>query len=421
MFDDLSFFNLVVVHRLQKLHSHSRGFLHGGIDLTHKVRNCDQHLILVEQRAAEQRDQEHDDGNDGHRRASDNGNGGHAVAVFLFLDLLPGLSAGLLSIGAAAADTIGRNRSAGAGLGSGDISGGAALAFRRPGTLAGGCGGVGTLGSRGNACYPLCRGPGLPCRLRHHFRSLDHLGGIVHGSSVLTKEDRRIFPEFLHILQHFRGGEVTVLGIQGHGLHDDLLHAAGNVGVQGRGHGGAAVDMLNGHSHGRLAVIRRPACHHLVHHDAQGIQVGPVVHPAALGLLGRNIVNAAQGFLGQCIALAHDPGNAKVGDFHGTIFQHHHVMGLDIPMDDAPAMGVLQGLGDLHAEVESLLPVEGPLLLHVLLQRDAVDQLHHNIIRIIGGGNVIHLHDIGMAQHGNSFTLRVEAAAELLIPGKFVF
>ena len=96
-------------------------------------------------------------------------------------------------------------------------------------------------------------------------------------------------------------------------------------------------------------------------------------------------------------------------------------MGLDVPVDDAPAVGVLQALGDLHGKVQRLLPIEDALYLHILLQGYAVDELHHQVIGRIRGGNVIDLDDVGVAQHGHGLALRPEAAAELLIPREFVF
>ena len=62
-------------------------------------------------------------------------------------------------------------------------------------------------------------------------------------------------------------------------------------------------------------------------------------------------VNAAQRLLCQGIALIHHPSDAEVHDLDGTVFQHHHVMGLDIPVDNAPAVGVLQCLGNLHGKM----------------------------------------------------------------------
>ena len=179
--------------------------------------------------------------------------------------------------------------------------------------------------------------------------------------------------------------------------------------------------MLDGHGNRGLSVIGRPPRHHFVHHNAQRVQVRPVVRVTALGLLRGNVVNAAQGFLGQGVALIHHPGDAEVHDLHGAVFQHHHVMRLDVPVDNAPAVGVLQALGNLQGEMQGLLPVEDALFLHIFLQGNAVDELHDDVVRPVGGGNVIDLNDVRVAEHGHSLALRPEPAAELLIPGKFVF
>ena len=186
-------------------------------------------------------------------------------------------------------------------------------------------------------------------------------------------------------------------------------------------HRRAAVDVLDSNRHGGFPVIGWTACHHLIHHDTQGIQVTAVVRVAALGLLWGNVVHTSQCLLGQRIAFVHDPGDAEVHDLHGAVFQHHDVVGLDIPMDDAPAVGVFQSLGDLHGEMQRLLPVQHALLFHILLQGNAVDKLHNDEVGTFRGGNVINLDDVGMAQHGHGFALGMEPAAELLVPGKFVF
>ena len=127
-----------------------------------------------------------------------------------------------------------------------------------------------------------------------------------------------------------------------------------------------------------------------------------------------------QRLLGQGIALVHDPGNPEVHDLHRAVFQHHHIVGLDIPVDNAPAVGMLQPLGDLHGKVEGLLPVKNALDLHILLQGNSVDQLHDNIVGAVGGRNVVDLHNIRVAEHGDGLALRPETAAEFLVAGKFI-
>ena len=132
-------------------------------------------------------------------------------------------------------------------------------------------------------------------------------------------------------------------------------------------------------------------------------------------------MHRAQSFLGQGIALGHQPRDAEVCNLHGAVFQHHNIVGLDIPVNNAPAVGVLQRLGDLDAEMEGLLPVQHAFFLHILLQRDSVDQFHHNIVRRLRGGNIVDGDDIRVAQHSNRLALRVKAAAEFLVRRIIVF
>ena len=239
----------------------------------------------------------------------------------------------------------------------------------------------------------------------------------IHIRIVVIKQDRRILPELIHIVQHGTGGGITIRRFMSHRLHDDLFQAAGDIGIQGRRHGCLAADMLNGHGNRSFTVIRGPAGHHLIHNDAQRIQVGAITDSAALCLFRRQVVHRAQRLLGQAVGLGHHTGDAKIRDLDTAVLQHHHIVGLDVPVDDTTAVGMLQCLTDLDGKMQGLLPVQHALALHILFQRDAVDQLHHDIIRIVRCGNIVHGHDIGMAQHGNGVAFRMEATTELLVLG----
>ena len=95
-------------------------------------------------------------------------------------------------------------------------------------------------------------------------------------------------------------------------------------------------------------------------------------------------MDRAQGLLGQgAVPSGGDPGNAEIGHLDAAVPQHHDIVGLDVPMDDAPAVGMAQRLDDLGNEVQGLPPGQLiALALHVLLQRDAVDQLHDDILLV---------------------------------------
>ena len=173
--------------------------------------------------------------------------------------------------------------------------------------------------------------------------------------------------------------------------------------------------MLDRHAHRRFSVVGRPPCEHLVHDHAQGVDIRTVIHPGASGLLGRDVMDGAQGLLGQRVLGGGDAGDAEIGDLDAAVLEDHHVMGLDVPVDDAAAVGVLQRLGDLHGKMQRFPPGKGGALIHILLQRDPVDQLHHDIVQIVVFGHVVDADDVGMGQHGNRLGLAVKTAAEIRV------
>ena len=81
---------------------------------------------------------------------------------------------------------------------------------------------------------------------------------------------------------------------------------------------------------------------------------------------------------------------------------------------------MLECLGNLRGKMQRLAPVESALLLQILLERDALDQLHDDVIDVSGSGDIVDADDIRMRQHRDRLRLGMEATAELLIPRKIV-
>ena len=208
------------------------------------------------------------------------------------------------------------------------------------------------LGAAGRlAGVGLCRRP----------RALVHRPRVGDLIQPEAEDHLGVLPEFLQIVEHRRGRFIALVQIRAHGVHRNLLQAPGDGRVDGGRHRRGGVDMLDGHGDGGLAVIGRAARQHFVHDDAQGVDIRPVIDPAALGLLRGDIVDRAQGLPGQRALGGDDPGDAEVRHLDTSIFQDHDIMGLDIPVNNAAAVGVLQGLGDLHGEVQRLPPIEDTL------------------------------------------------------------
>ena len=132
-------------------------------------------------------------------------------------------------------------------------------------------------------------------------------------------------------------------------------------------------------------------------------------------------MHGTKGFLGHGVFVLHQAGDAKIGHLHRAILQNHHIVGLDIPVHQSPAVGVLQSLGNVDGKVDRLSPVETNLLFHILFEGDAIDQLHDNIIPVLCVGHIVNRHNIGMAQHGDRLTFRLEPAAEIFILQIFIF
>ena len=79
------------------------------------------------------------------------------------------------------------------------------------------------------------------------------------------------------------------LGVLGEQLGHDRLERAGHVGDDLDERLRCVVDLLVGDAHRVLAGERRLAGHHLVHHDAERVEVAARVGLGALGLLGREV------------------------------------------------------------------------------------------------------------------------------------
>ena len=231
---------------------------------------------------------------------------------------------------------------------------------------------------------------------------------------------RRILAELLHVAQHLRCGGIARLDVAVHRVHRDLLQTERDAGHQLAGQTRAAVDMLDRDGDRRLAVIGRTPGQHLIHHDAERINVAAIVDHRALGLLRRDIMHRAERLARERVLRCADPGDAEVRDLDAAVLEDQNVVRLDVAMDDAASVRVLKRLGDLHRKMQRLAPIERPLALHILLEGNALDQFHDDVIHTAGAGDVVHADDVGMRKHRNGLRFRLEPTAELLIARKLL-
>lgn len=105
------------------------------------------------------------------------------------------------------------------------------------------------------------------------------------------------------------------------------------------------------------------------------------------GLLRGNIMNGAKCLLRHSLRGIRKAGNAEIGDLYTPVPQDHDVLRLDIPVNNAPAVGVTETAHDLRNEMQRLTPVQLAPLFHILLQRDAIDEFHHDVFGIAAPGH----------------------------------
>ena len=155
---------------------------------------------------------------------------------------------------------------------------------------------------------------------------------------------------------------------------------------------------------------------HLIEHDAYGIEIRFIIRNFAARLLRADIMNGANRALRHCAGFAAaEAGNTKICYLDVAILQEHDILRLDITVHNSFIMCMLKRAQDLCDKMNRFFPVNDLLLLNILLKRDTLDILHHNILEPVSKTYIIHFYDIRVREHSNCLRLIFEAAAELLI------
>jgi hypothetical protein len=169
---------------------------------------------------------------------------------------------------------------------------------------------------------------------------------------------------------------------------------------------------LVGDADQRLAVERQVPGQQLVEHDAGGEEVRARIDLLAQHLLRRHVVGRAQHAAGlgglRGLALV-DPADAEVGDLdRGRVADHHDVGGLDVAVDDALLVRVVERAHELDADLDDRLGRQQLLRVEHVFERAALDQFHRDVRMAALVADVEHRHDVRVRQHAGALGLAQE-------------
>ena len=176
---------------------------------------------------------------------------------------------------------------------------------------------------------------------------------------------------------HFRSGRWTLVWIFTHQFKNQfvefqwtgvcLFHGMRNRGTQ----------MLLQDRGGMFTSIRSVTCQHFVKNTSHRIQVDTSRQSLPANLLWSHVLDRSHGTPRSRQAICcYDRSQTKITELQLARFGDQEIARLDITMDDAVFVGVLQGFTDLQAEVDDSFPGQFPFPTEKIGEGSPFDQFH---------------------------------------------
>ena len=180
------------------------------------------------------------------------------------------------------------------------------------------------------------------------------------------------------------------------------------------------VDLAQHDRHRRLGVgVRDLADEHLVDDDPEGVEIRPRPDGAPHRLLGRHVGGRPDRRTGRGQEAARRSAvdrlrNPEVRDLHPTLVRDHHVLGLEVAVDDAACLGVRKARQQSLEDADHLRKRQPG---DHRPQRSALQVLHRDEGRPLVLEVVVHRHDVRMAERAGDVRLANEPLGECGIGG----
>ena len=135
----------------------------------------------------------------------------------------------------------------------------------------------------------------------------------------------------------------------------------------------------------------------------------------AARLLGRQVLGGADDRAGLRHLRVTGARDAEVGHLHAAVAQHHHVVRLDVAVDDLAPVREPQRGEQLQRDVDRAALRQRALAEDHVLQRLAVQVLHRDVVRALGLAAVVDGDDVRVVQPGGGARLACEPLDELRV------
>ena len=122
--------------------------------------------------------------------------------------------------------------------------------------------------------------------------------------------------------------------------------------------------------------------------------------------------------LGQGRAVGHT-GNAEVGNLNVSIGMDKDVLGLDVSVNNAVFMGMLQGGQNANGNLRRHNGIQPSFFLNELLQGFALHILHHQVTVVAVHAHIQQVDDIVVGHFAGGFRLPLKTSHKLCVLIKF--